>query len=489
MQDPVSSLRDAAVDHLAAGRPSQAIAAYEALLRVTPGEPDDWFNLAYLQRLQRDFEAALVSYDRARLLGAVGPEEIYLNRAVILAEDLRRPDEAMTELERALAIAPRFLPALVNLGNLHEQRGERAAAHRRYEEALTVEPGHALALSRLANLRRIDSTADPLIHRLRHALSVRGRHPAEQADLAYALGKGLDDAGAYDEAFAVYGIANQAARYSHGRTPLSYDREAHARLVDALISQSRQPAQAAVDEAPSPAVFICGMFRSGSTLIEQILGSHPGATAGGEIDLLPELAQRHFLPRLSQPDRPLPAELAELMRREYRNGVALRFPGAALLTDKRPDNFLFVGLIKQLFPNAKILHTRRAALDNCLSVFFLHLGPSMPYALDLGDIAHWYGQYRRLMAHWQSLYGDDIHDVDYDALVTDPRPQIEAALAHAGLGWNDSCLDFHASRSTVATPSNWQVRQPLYQRSSGRWRNYERHLGALRTALGEFVGE
>lgn len=99
MQDPVSSLRDAAVDHLAAGRPSQAIAAYEALLRVTPGEPDDWFNLAYLQRLQRDFEAALVSYDRARLLGAVGPEEIYLNRAVILAEDLRRPDEAMTELE------------------------------------------------------------------------------------------------------------------------------------------------------------------------------------------------------------------------------------------------------------------------------------------------------------------------------------------------------------------------------------------------------
>lgn len=489
MQDPVSSLRDTAVGHLSAGRAPQAIAAYEALLRVTPGVPDDWFNLAWLQRLQRDFEAALVSYDRARALGASGPEEIHLNRAVILAEDLRREDDAMAELERALAIAPRFLPALVNLGNLHEQRGERAQAQRRYEEALAVEPGHALALSRLVNLRRFDSASDPLIQRLRQALGVRGRHPAEHADLAFALGKALDEARAYDEAFAAYAHANQAARHSHGPTPLRYDREAHERLVDALIRQSLQPVPPPVDDAPAPSAFICGMFRSGSTLIEQILGSHPGATAGGEIDLLPTLAHRHLLPLLSQPDRPLPAELAERLRREYRDGVALRFPGASLLTDKRPDNFLFVGLIKQLFPDAKILHTRRAVLDNCLSVFFLHLGPSMSYALDLEDIAHWYRQYRRLMAHWKSLYGDDIHDVDYDALVADPRPQIEAALAHVGLPWDDACLNFHASKSNVATPSNWQVRQPLYQRSSGRWRNYERHLGALRAALGDFADD
>ncbi|MDH0862993.1 sulfotransferase [Mitsuaria sp. GD03876] len=489
MQDPVSPLRDAALDHLSAGRSTQAIAAYEALLRVTPGEPDDWFNLAWLQRSGRDFDGALASYDRARALGAEGPEEIHLNRAVILTEDLRREDEAMAELERALAIAPRFLPALVNLGNLHEQRGERAQAQRRYEEALAVEPGHALALSRLVNLRRFEAADDPLIQRLRQALGVRGRHPAEHADLAHALGKALDDAGAYDEAFAAYAHANQAARHAHGPRPLRYDRAAHEHLVDALIRQSRQPVPPSRDDAPAPSAFICGMFRSGSTLLEQILGSHPGATAGGEIDLLPALAQRHVLPPLSHPDQPLPAELAERMRREYRDGVALRFPGASLLTDKRPDNFLFIGLIKQLFPDAKILHTRRAVLDNCLSVFFLHLGPSMSYALDLEDIAHWYRQYRRLMAHWKSLYGDDIHDVDYDALVTDPRPQIERALAHVGLGWDDACLDFHASKSTVATPSNWQVRQPLYQRSSGRWRNYERHLGALRAALGEFADE
>ncbi|MFG6485421.1 sulfotransferase [Roseateles sp. BYS78W] len=489
MDDPIDQLRDAATGHLSAGRVQPAIAAYEALLRVTPGVPDDWFNLAYLQRENRDFQAALASYGRALALGATGPEEIHLNRAVILAENLRREDDAMAELARALALAPRFLPALVNLGNLHERRGERARAQERYEQALAVEPGHALALSRLANLRRFHSPDDVLIQRLRQALQVRGRHPSEHADLAYALGKALDDAGAYDDAFAAYLHANQAARFSHGRTPLRYDREAHERLVDALIRQSLQPAPPSVAGESAPPVFVCGMFRSGSTLLEQILGSHPDVTPGGEIDLLPALAREHLLPRLAQPDRPLPAELAEAMRHEYRSGIAARFPDATLLTDKRPDNFLFIGLLKQLFPTAKILHTRRAVLDNCLSVFFLHLGPAMAYSLDLADIAHWYRQYRRLMGHWQSLYGEDIHDVDYDALVADPRPQIGAALRHCGLGWNNACLDFHASKSSVATPSNWQVRQPLYQRSSGRWRNYERHLGALRDALAGLVDD
>ncbi|OWQ83212.1 hypothetical protein CDN99_26595 [Roseateles aquatilis] len=489
MQAPISSLRAAAVGHLSAGRAPQALAAYQALLASAPGEPDDWYNLAFLQRQAREFAAALASYGRALELGVGSPEEVHLNRAVILAEDLRRADDAMAELRRSLHLAPGYVPALVNLGNLHEQRGERDEARACYERVLAVEPGQALALSRLVNLRSFRDADDPLIQRLRQALSQPTLHPVDRADLAHALGKALDDAKAYDDAFAAYVHANQASRVSYGRQPLRYDRDGHERLVDALIRQSLQPAPVPAGADPAPAVFICGMFRSGSTLIEQILGSHPGVTAGGEIDLLPALAGQHLLPLLRQADRPLPAPLAQELRRTYRDGVAVRFPGAGLLTDKRPDNFLFIGLIKQLFPDAKILHTRRSVLDNCLSVFFLHLGPTMPYALDLEDIAHWYRQYRRLMDHWKALFGDDIHDVDYDALVADPRPQIEAALAHCGLPWDEACLNFHASKSLVATPSNWQVRQPLYQRSSGRWRHYERHLGALRAALGAFADD
>lgn len=150
-----------------------------------------------------------------------------------------------------------------------------------------------------------------------------------------------------------------------------------------------------------------------------------------------------------------------------------------LVTDKRPDNFLHLGLIKTLFPNAKIIHTRRDPLDNLLSLYFLHLDPGMAYALDLEDAAHWYREHLRLMAHWKALYSNDIFDVDYDALVRNPEPAIERLLSFCGLGWEDNVLNFHRSRSTVKTASVWQVRQPLHARSSGRWRNYERYMTGL----------
>jgi len=225
------------------------------------------------------------------------------------------------------------------------------------------------------------------------------------------------------------------------------------------------------------------MFRSGSTLVEQILASHPQVTAGGEIELLPTLAQRHFAPSMAAWPALDPASRQRL-RDAYAGALARRFPGAGLVTDKRPDNFLNIGLIKALFPEARIVHTRRDPLDNCLSLFFLHLSQAMPHAHDLLDTAHWYGEHERLMAHWKALYGPDIHELDYDRLVADPQPVVERLLAHCGLPWDDACLAFHLTPTIVRTPSAWQVREPLYTRSSGRWRHYERHLGPLRAALG-----
>jgi hypothetical protein len=224
------------------------------------------------------------------------------------------------------------------------------------------------------------------------------------------------------------------------------------------------------------------MFRSGSTLAEQILASHPRVSAGGELGLVPAIAGQHLVPS-GDAFAPLDTATLERLRRGYLDTVHSLFPAADRITDKRPDNFLSIGLIKALFPEAKIVHTRRNALDNCLSVFFLHLDHSMTYAFDLRDIAHWYRQYERLMAHWKSLYADSIHDVDYDALVTDLRPAVERLLAYCDLPWDDACLSFHQTRTIVKTPSAWQVRQPLYTRASGRWRHYEKHLGELRAAL------
>lgn len=494
MSDTLNRLRDHASQLLQADRVPEAIAAHQQWLAADPAQADGWYNLGYLLHRAGQFLEALQAYEQALAHGVQGAEEIHLNRAVILAEHLQRSEDALVVLQQALDLQPRFLPALLNLGNLHERRGDCELAQAQYEAALAVDPQHALALARLAGLGRFQNPDDPLIQRVRQAMVRPNLHPAERADLGYGLGKALDDAGDFDAAFEAYAQANQACRVAYGRQPVHYDRAAQERYVDAmmrLFDRPTPPTDDPDDGSQPPAVFICGMFRSGSTLLEQILASHPGVTAGGEIPYLPMMARQHLPAALQNaPSRQGldPALLAQL-RRQYRQGVALQFPQAGLLTDKRPDNFLYLGLAKALFPRARILHTRRAALDNCLSLFFLHLGPGMPYALDLEDIAHWYRQYRRLMAHWQALYGEDIHDVAYDELVRQPRPVVEGALGHVGLAWDDACLGFHTRRSVIATPSAWQVRQPLYTRASGRWRHYPGPAAVLREALGDFADD
>lgn len=488
MEDPATrALLDRAAALLSAGRVQEAVVAHERLLAQQPDLPDSWYNLGYLYQQVRRFDDALQAYGQALARGVGGPAEVHVNRAVVLADHLARPDEAERELRAALAADPRFVPALLNLGNLHEQRGEREFALQAYEAALAIDPGHPLALSRLPNLKAVGGAMDPLVRRLRAAMARPGASAAERADLGFGLGKALDGAGLYDEAFAAYSAANRASRESAG-PGARYDRQAHERFVDRLIRTFAEPMPL---QAPrpgrAPPVFICGMFRSGSTLAEQILASHPRVSAGGEIDLLPVMARRVLR---AQGDAFARLDAAQVQRERdaYLDGIDRLFPEADLVTDKRPDNFLVIGLIKTLFPDAKIVHTQREPIDNCLSVFFLHLDHSMSYATDLADIAHWYGQYRRLMAHWKSLYADSLLDVDYDALVVEPQPVIAQLLEHVGLPWDDACLDFHRTKTIVRTPSAWQVRQPLYTRSSGRWRHYERHLVALRAALAQAVG-
>ena len=457
------------------GRVEQAIAAYQAVLERDPDLPDSWYNLGWLQRQARQYEAALASYAEALGRGARGPEEVHLNRAVILSDQLARHDEAEAELRAAIAIRPDYLPALLNLGNLHEDRGNREAAQEAYRRALDVAPDDALALSRLAGVATQRSAeAERLVERLRAALAV-SRPVAEQADLGFSLARLLDLRGDYDAAFAACEAANRASREGLGGD--AYDAAAQERFVDRLIAAFPKPAAATSDA--SPAIFIVGMFRSGSTLVEQMLSRHPALVSAGELDLIPALASSIA----GYPQAVAEADEATLSqwRRFYVDGIAPFATAGLGITDKRPDNFLHIGLIKTLFPGAKIVHTRRDRLDNLLSLHFLHLGPSMAYALDLADSAHWYGQYERLMAHWKRLYPDDIFDLDYDVLVREPRPMLGGLLAFLGMDWDESMLDFHQGSAAVKTASVWQVREPLHARSSGRWRHYERQL---RQALG-----
>ena len=265
---------------------------------------------------------------------------------------------------------------------------------------------------------------------------------------------------------------------------LPYDRAAHARHIGGLIRVfSARSARAVTATEPAP-LFICGMFRSGSTLAEQVLAGHSRVCAGGEIDFIPQLVHNRLTPYPSSLLQ-LPTQELAAIADQYRHALALLAQGAAHVTDKRPDNFLHIGLIKTLFPNARIVHTTRNPLDNALSVYFLHLDQRMAYALDLEDIGHYYGEYRRLMAHWKAMYGADILDFDYDTFVQEPRPAVERLLEFCGLSWEEGCLSFERVNNAVRTASVWQVRQPLYRHASGRWQHYEQHLGPLREALGD----
>ncbi|HUX74070.1 MAG TPA: sulfotransferase [Steroidobacteraceae bacterium] len=465
------------------GRVPESIHAYRQILSQWPALGNCWYNLGILQRKAGLFADALASYQRALDCGVGRPEEVHLNRGVILADQLRQDAAAERELKLALELNPAYIPALLNLANLQEDLGRREAATETYERILALEPRSLRALARYANLKRCATVDDPMIARLRCAIGEPDTSAADRADLGFALGRALDDCGSYQAAFAAYLAANRASRESAAPQTAHYVRALEERFFDRMIGAfpvaRREPMP---KTSPPAAIFVCGMFRSGSTLIEQLLAKHSQVTAGGELDLLAPIAQETLTPFPDRIATISPLRLQALAAR-YRDALATLFPDAELVTDKRPDNFLYIGLIKTLFPNAKIVHTTREPLDNCLSIFFLHLDQRMSYALDLLDIGHYYLQYRRLMSHWKTLYGGDIFDVAYDSFVQEPRQTAQRLLAFLGLDWQARCLEPPTVAAAVKTASVWQVREPLYHRSSGRARHYARELRDLRAYL------
>jgi tetratricopeptide (TPR) repeat protein len=477
------------------GRRPEAIELFKQVLAARPNEIEGWYELGYLLKAEGRYEEALEAYGQALSRRISRPEEVHLNRAVIYSDHLRRDELAEQELMAALAIAPLYVPALLNLGNLNEERGNREAAIGYYERILGLPSGPGLAyqdlrceaLARISNLRPPTSVDDTLIRQLQEAAASAVAHSAQvRANVLFALGRVYDRLDEYDLAFDAYAKANRCLVRESGRP---YDRMHSARLVDALISAfptaSAGVTTSTADAGAAP-LFICGMYRSGSTLIEQVLAGHPKVTPGGELDFLMRLAVQRLAPfpssmAVADPKRD------EAFAEEYRAHLASLFPDAhsgTYITDKRPDNYLLIGLIKRMLPDARIIHTTRHPMGNGLSIFMQHLHLRVAgYASDLGDIGHYFGQYRRLMAHWKSLYPDSIYDFDYDDFVSDPVPALQRLFAFLGLDWDERTLDFHQLRNTVKTGSYWQVRQPLHGNASVRWRHYDKHLEPLRQSL------
>lgn len=463
----------------ATGPISDAIAAYRALLAEYPDLPDSWYNLGWLLRQAGMARDALAAYDEALKRGAQGAEEIHLNRAAILSDALARPQDAKAELDTALTLNPNYLPALVNLGNLYEDLGEQAEARAVYEKAHNLAPGNALTLSRLAGLGTAASPDDPMIGKIRALIGSGTLLPADLALLQFALGRLYDSCGTYDEAAKAFASANSSARIAASGRVAPYDGVNELKRADRLAAAfaGTVTRQTGISNPEPQPVFILGMFRSGSTLVEQILGGHSQIAPGGELDMIPRIS------RGLGGDPVGIANAPEALLKDYAEAYLTRirtmFPGAHIVTDKRPDNFWHVGLIKSLFPKAKIINTVRHPLDTLISVWGQYLDVSLNYGYELKDIAaHAYVE-RRMMAYWRQSFPDDILTVPYEDIVMQSEREVRRILDFLGLPFEPACLDFHKARGPVKTASVWQVREPLHDRSIGRWKHYEAYLRSL----------
>ena len=466
-------------DHLlATGQLEEAIHLYQGALALDTGLPDAWFNLGWALRASRRFEAASHAYSEALRYGVRNPEDVRLNRAAILADHLYEPEAAEEELKLAIADAPEFIPALLNLGTLYEDLGKAGLAREVYRKVLNRAQGNGRAIARLAMIDIAEGEHKAPLIALEAALS-SATNPADGAEILYAKAAALDAVTKYDAAFDTLVAANTLAQtFARNR----YDPIAHEEFVTRLINAFPAPRRRELERGDTlKPIFIVGMFRSGSTLIEQLLARHDAVTAGGELEYIPAIVQRRLTP-YPEAVMQLDSTAVTSFSQDYLSEMA-RASTSGFATDKRCDNILHLGLIDTLFPDAPIIHTLRDPLDTMLSLLFLHFGEGVSYGFNQLDATHYYIQYRRLLSHWRQLYGARIHDVDYDRLVVNPQHEIEKILSFLGLPWSDSCLRPSTNAQSVRTASNWQIRKPLHRQSSGRWRHYARQLQPARQML------
>lgn len=439
--------------------------------QASPGD----LALAERALAQGDFHAAVGAYRRmVKADPGMFAAWANLGAACLQLDDV---ESARKAFEKAHRLQPDSIDVLNNLATMHARAGNRDKAVATYRQVLELQPDNAETWLDLAQVKRF-STGDPDIDAMA-ALEPRLGLESEQAMfLAFAMGKALEDAGEYGSAFTHYAAANRLKRAAVD-FDIAAEAEGFTRLKSVFEGNLFARNMMSGVRSARP-IFIVGMPRSGTTLVEQILASHEQVYGAGELTALRHVAVDGGFPEsivnLTGPD-------FEALANAYLG--ALPAPATAeRVTDKMPANFQLVGMIQLMFPGAPIIHCRRSPLDTCLSCFALHFpqGQAFSYALD--DLGRYYRLYDDLMAHWHAVLPGRILDVHYENVIDDPENQVRRVLEYCRLPWQDTCLDFHNTSRTVATASAAQVREPLYRRSLARWRHFEAELSPLRNALG-----
>jgi len=453
----------------------ESILMYEQALKLLPDNALVHRHLGASLLIMGQVEKAIKCFDQAL---SFRPDffAVRIEHALALRQ-LGRAEEALVLLEEAIGLKPGDDEAHLNLALTLKQLGQTELAIERLEQCLTIRPSCGRAYYHIS----IIEPKQELIPVVEKLVSDPNLLNDDAMYCHFALGNFFDSGKNFDQAFRHFLRANRLQRET-----LTYDVKENTQYVDSLIkvySEGFFQGKRQFGSASQLPVFIVGMPRSGTTLIEQILSSHALVYGAGEIRACPAVnyAIAHQL-KYAKPDPEfmslIDRKMVEKNSARYLQELTFHCPTAARITDKEPGNFFRIGLIKTLFPDARIIHCERNPLDNCISVFF-HCFTAFQCSFELTELGQFYRDYQRLMTHWQNLFPGEILTVRYEELVADQERVSKRMIDYLGLDWDEKCLDFHNNERNVMTPSNIQVRQPMYKNSINRWKRYEKYLQPL----------
>jgi len=462
---------------------AEAETAYRRVLALQPDNPKALGDLGQVLTELKRFDEAIGTLRRATELQ---PDNagVHLRLAVtlVMAKDL---DTSEAAWRKAIDLAPNSAQAWSGLGTTMRMLGRFDEARTHYERALALDPDLSDAHGGLAVIGQLPSD-EAQVDRLRALAASPEVGIEHRVSLSFALGTMLDNAGRYGEAFSIFAHGNALHRERLEGIGETYDHAALRRQVTGLVQSLNGAFYSAVEPDGNPSetpVFVVGMPRSGTSLVEQIAATHSRVSGAGELTDLSGLCNIVFAHGQGLTLDEMDPALARRLADGYVAKLERLGEGRARVVDKMPDNVLHLGVAALLFPGARVVFCRRDVRDISLSCYFRQFTEPMQYAQDLADCARRALEIERLADHWRRVLPLRMHTIDYEALVADLEGESRRLIAFLGLDWEPACLEFHKTERPVLTASGWQVRQPLYTHSVGRWRHYERHLGPLLQVL------
>jgi len=480
--DDSNALNTLGVALISTGDIESATTQLRKALSLEPSHTDANINMGIVLQYAGRIEEAKAHLETAMYENPDRADLQYQLAGVLSA--LGEYEAALEHCQRATQIDPQHENAIAGQADIYQKQGKYADAMALIKPLLATRPVNIQAAIIHSQISKHIETDIDSIEMLEDAAQQQQLALQDQPQFYTALGKLYDQAGNYEQAFECFRKSNLAKQSS-------YDPEAHQQFIDEIIDgfASTIPS-AATAEAYAAPIFIIGMPRSGTTLIEQILASHPQVHGSGEFLAVTNLLKQPFsgLPPYPRYLRSITGALVNKLARELRENIySLALADSKVIINERPS-YLYLGLLARLFPQAKFIHCTRDPLDTCLSCYFQLLTSMHDYSYDLEHLGQHYTQYRRLMQHWVHL-GIPMHTIHYEDIVSAQEETTRKLLEYCVLPWSDNCLNFHKTERKIVTPSYDDVRQPIYSSSVSRWRNYEQYIDRLRTSLGETLQE